>query len=258
MRKSLSVFIAGLFCFNLANVRAQLGGGGGMGGPPGPRFDAAMAMLFGANNAFSATLELQSKTTTGGTVTMPGKVAFDAGKSRFELNMTEAKGGEMPPEAMAQIKNLGMDTSVIITRPDQKQAYLVYPGLKAYALIPIYKGAEVSGTNDLQMEMTELGKEKVDGHPCVKHKAVVTDLQGEKNESLVWNATDMKDFPVKIQDAKSSAETAMLFKDVKLSKPQPGVFDLPSGFKRYDSVQGLMQEEVIPRMGAAMGAPPRQ
>jgi len=38
------------------------------------------------------------------------------------------------------------------------------------------------------------------GRPsCVKNKVIVTDDKGDKHESTVWNATDLKNFPVKIE-----------------------------------------------------------
>ena len=65
------------------------------------------------------------------------------------------------------------------------------------------------------METTELGKDTVDGHPCVKNKVIVTDNEGSKHESTVWNATDLKNFPVKIETDRTGRQTmTMLFKNV--------------------------------------------
>ena len=63
---------------------------------------------------------------------MPGKISFDAGKSRFEMNMSEAQGTKMPPGAAAQMKAMGMDTMISISRPDLKLVYIIYPGLNSY------------------------------------------------------------------------------------------------------------------------------
>ena len=72
-------------------------------------------------------------------------------------------------------------------------------GLKGYVEMPSQNPEISKPESDFKLEMTELGKETVDGHPCVKSKATVTDKDGKKYESLVWNATDMKNFPVKIE-----------------------------------------------------------
>jgi Domain of unknown function (DUF4412) len=248
MKKSLFALTAGILGLSLVTINAQFGPRGG--GPQPPRFDAAMAKLFGDNTAFSATVEMQSKGGRGEGMNMPGQLAFDAGKSRFEMNM--ASGGNLPPEAVAQMKAMGMDSMVMISRPDKKLSYLVYPGMKAYVEMPMNDSTSASPTNDLRIELTELGKETVDGHDCVKIKATVTDPNGQKHESVIWNAADLKKFPVKIQQSERGNETTMLFKDVKLSKPQSSLFDPPSGFKRYDSMQEMMMKQ----MGGAPGFPP--
>lgn len=252
MKKSLFALTVGILGLGLVSINAQFGPRGG--GPQPPRFDAKMAKLFGDATAFSATVEMQSKGGGGEGMNIPGKLAFDAGKSRFEMNM--ANSGNLPPEDLAQMKAMGMDSIVMISRPDKKLSYLVYPGMKAYVEMPANDSTSASPTNDFKIELTELGKETVDGHDCVKNKATVTDPKGQKHESVIWNATDLKQFPVKIQQSERGTETTMLFKDVKLSKPQSSLFDPPSGFKRYDDMQAMMQEMMMKQMGGAPGFPP--
>jgi hypothetical protein len=48
----------------------------------------------------------------------------------------------------------------------------------------------------------------------------------------------------------------MLFKNVSLAKPAASLFDPPADFKKYDSVQQMMQQEMMKRMGGGMGMPP--
>lgn len=65
--------------------------------PGGPQFDAAMSKVFGANQAFSATMETQADGPMG-KITIPGKISFDNGKSRFEVDMSAAKSDKFPPK----------------------------------------------------------------------------------------------------------------------------------------------------------------
>ena len=199
---------------------------------------------------------MQITDSSGNTITMPGKIYFDTGKSRFEINMADMKGGNMPPNAAAQMKSMGMDQAVTIARPDQKVAYLIYPGLQSYAEIQLSNADSAPTNSDYKVKITEIGKETMDGHPCVKNKYVVTDNQGVKHESTVWNATDLKKFPVKIQTTEQGEDVTMLFKNVSLTKPAASLFDPPAGFKKYDDVQQLMQQEMMKRMGGGMGMPP--
>lgn len=259
MKKRISALLAAIFCFGLASAYAQMGGMGGAPprGPMGPQISASMAKLFGDNSAFSATMENQIKSPQGDTMVLPGKISFDSGKSRFEMNLSEARGRQMPPQAAAQMKAMGMDNLIAISRPDKKAAYIVYPGLQAYAESPIQDPDAGKPASDFKVESTELGKETIDSHSCVKAKTVVTDSNGDKHESTVWKATDLKDFPVKIEITERGQPMTLLFKDVKLSKPDSELFEPPVDFKKYNSVPDLMQQEIMKKMGG-MGMPPRQ
>jgi hypothetical protein len=102
--------------------------------------------------------------------------------------------------------------------------------------------------SDFKVETVELGKETVDEHPCVKNQVVVIDKEGTKRESTVWNASDLKDFPIKIVTNEHGTATTLLFKDVQLAPPDASLFDPPAGFKRYDSMMGMIQETMMKKM----------
>jgi hypothetical protein len=249
------LFLAGAVFFGAQMAFGQLGpGGGGMGGSAGPNLGGSMAKLFGDNKEFSGNLEMGIKSQQG-PITIPGKIAFSDGKSRFEMDLTQMKSEKMPPEATAQIKAMGMDKMVIISRPDKKLSFMLYPGLQAYVQTAMGE-ADAKPASAYKIELTELGKETVDGHPCIKNKAVVTDEQGAKHESTLWSATDLKKFPVKIELAEGGSEVTMLFKDVKLAKPEGGQFDVPSDLTKYDSMQAMIQQVMMKRIGGAAGQPP--
>jgi outer membrane lipoprotein-sorting protein len=229
--------------------------GPGSGGPGGPQFGGPMSKLFGSNQTFSAGMEMQVTDKSGKPVTMPGKLSFDTGKSRFEFNMADMKGGNLPPEAAAQMKSMGMDQNVTISRPDKNLFYLILPGMQSYVEMPLPKGNRAPTDGDFKVETSELGKDTVDGHPCVKNKYVVTDNEGVKHTSTVWNATDLKNFPVKIQTTESGDEITMHFKNVSLAKPAASAFEAPAGYTKYDNMQALMQQQMMKAMGGAGGMP---
>jgi hypothetical protein len=237
------------------SVPGQLGraGGMGMGGPPpGPGLSGSTAVLFGENDSFSATLEMQNG---GGddadTMTMPGKIFFDQGKSRFEMDTSQLKGSKMPPSAAAQMKSIGMDKMIMISRPDKKVGYMVYPGMQAFMENPLPEREAAAPASDYKMEVTEIGKEIVDGHPCIKNQAVVTDKDGTRHQALVWNATDLKKFPVKIEQQEGNTKVTMSFRDISFSKPAADLFEPPSNATKYDSMQSMMQQVIMKRMGGA-------
>jgi len=221
---------------------------GGMGRPRSPQWSGEMAKLFGENAAFTADVEVQTKPGGGQAMTIPGKLAFDEGKSRFEMDLLKggAPGGA---EAAEQMKAMGMDRMIVVSRPEKKITYMIYPGLEAYVESPLESAG--GGEGDFKVETTELGKETVDGHATVKMKAVVTDPQGGKHESIIWSATDLKKFPVKIETTEQGVASTIFFKNVKLSKPEANLFDPPASMKKYDSMMALMQQEMMKRMGGA-------
>jgi outer membrane lipoprotein-sorting protein len=159
------------------------------------------------------------------------------------------QGSHIPPQAAARMKQMGMSKVTMIIRGDKGFSYMVYPDMKAYTEMTgreKYKAA-----SEYKADVTKLGEETVDGHDCVKNKVVVTDPTGPTRESTVWNATDLKKFPVKIQMTSEKGNvTVVLFKDVKLEKPDDAQFDPPSDFKKYDDMMSLM-------MSRARGAPPQ-
>jgi hypothetical protein len=226
-----------------------------MGRMPSPGYDSAMAKLFGDNSSFSADVEIQTDASAHEAMTIPGKMTVDSGKSRFEMNLADAKGGQMSPATVDQMKAMGMEKTITISRPDTKLVYMIYPGLSGYVATPLQDSNASKPDSAFKVETTELGKETIDGHPCIKNKVVVTDDQGKSHESTVWNATDLKKFPVKIVTTERGNTATMLFKNVNTAKPDATLFDPPSDYKKYDSMQTMMMEQMKKRMGG-MNMPP--
>jgi hypothetical protein len=247
MKKILLLLLAGFLCLNQMPVHAQPGGG--MGAPKGPSFGGSLSKLLGDTTAFSATMELQTKGPSGDNVTIPGKISFLEGKSRTELDMSKAMGPNVPPEALAQMKAMGMDAIVIIAQPEKKLSYTAFPGMKAYFETAIADTETTQATSKYKVQTTELGKETVDGHPCIKNQVVVTDDQGTNHVSTVWNATDLKKFPVKIESTEQGQPATMLFKDIKLAKPDAALFAPPTDFQRYNDYTSLLMQEMMKRQG---------
>jgi chemotaxis protein CheY-P-specific phosphatase CheC len=168
------------------------------------------------------------------------------------MDMAEMKSGRMSPEAAGQMKQMGMDKMITISLPEKKVAYLIYPGMQSYVENPITDPQAAATPADYKVAVTELGKDTVDGHSCVKNKVTVTDKEGNKHESTVWNAADLKNFPVKIETSEGGRSSVMLFKNVSLTKPDAGVFETPSGYTKYESMQSLIQQQMMKRMGGGM------
>ncbi len=240
MKRHLAAITAFILCAGLGGVQAQ------SGPPQGPDFNGPLARLFGAYTSFSATLDMQvTNASAGGNPMISiGKIAFSDGKSRFEVDVAKSAGGRLPPRQAAGLKSMGLDPAVLISRPDLKVAYLIYPGLNAYVETAVPDSA---AAGQYKIETSELGRETVDGHACVKNQVVVTDDKGGRHEFTVWDATDLNHFPVKIESNEHGVETTLAFTDVKFDKVAPEQFEAPAGASKYGDVHSMLQSEFMKR-----------
>lgn len=244
MKKYALALVAITLSFT-ASVQAQ------MGRMPGAGYSRAMLKLFGENPTFTADVEIQSGNAGQTQMNIPGKMAVDNTKLRLEMNLSSARGSQMNPESANQMKAMGMDKTITISRPDLKLNYIVFPGLNAYVTSPAQDQDSNKPDSAFKIDTTELGQETIDGHPCIKNKVVVTDEQGQPHESTVWNATDLKKFPVKIVTSDQGNSATIQFKNVKTSKPDAALFNPPAGYTKYNSTQELMMDQMQKRMGNA-------
>jgi len=209
---------------------------------PGPMSDSGAALIkfFGDNNSFSATCELKMTNPAGAEI-MSGTMTYAmlVDKVRTEVDMARMKSSQLPAGAIDSLKKMNMADIASIVRPDQKMIYLIYPGLKSYVKMPVPM-PDASTNKNIKIVKTKIGDETVDGHPCVKNKAVVTDDNGQTHEAILWNATDMKDFPLQIQSTEQGMTALMHFKNINFTKPDSSLFDPPAGFTVYPDMQQLM------------------
>jgi hypothetical protein len=241
MKKRFAILVSVIVGLTVVTARAQ------PRPPPAPSFDGSMDKLFGDNSGFSGTMEFHSTGASGEEVAMSAKIAHAEGKARIEMDISEMQGSHIPAQAVARMKQMGMSKTTMIMRSDKGIVYMVYPDMKAYTEMATQE--KRAAMSEYKTETTKLGQETIDSHDCVKNKVVVTGPTGAPHESTVWNATDLKQFPVKIETASDTGKaTVILFKEVKLEKPDDAQFDPPSDFKKYDNMMSLM-------MSRARGAP---
>ena len=195
-----------------------------------------LAGILGKKYAFTATAKTVTKETQRSKPeTFEYAYALLDGKSRVEMDMAKALKGD----DAEMMKKMGMDRLVIIHIPGSTTFTMMYPGMKAYCEMP---AAQNDATDEkAKVERTELGKETVDGHPCVKTKVTTTKEDGTTSESLVWEATDLRNFPIQCESpTDKGGMTTTLFKDIKTDKPAVSLFETPADFKKYGSVQEMM------------------
>jgi len=209
------------------------------GGPPG--WNAAMTKLFGEVKAFSAKAEMRALDKAGRpAIQVPMNYALLDKKVRIDIDMTQLKGPNASPDQVALLKQMAMDRVACIVTLDRKAMQLIFPSLAAYVESPLPEDEAVALDKDLKLQKTPMGKETIDGHPCVKNRVIMTDAKGQQSEAVVWNATDLKEFPLQMQMKDKETTVVMRYTEVHLSKPDAKQFDAPSGFTKHPDMQQLM------------------
>lgn len=208
----------------------------------GPLNNGGIIKLFGANNSFISKAEIKSIDKSNKELTsMPLVFSMLDGRIRMEVDLNDMKSAERPDPAFLYSRQLGMDKVIAVIRPDKKDDLVIYPKTSAYAEVAMTKEEEDDIKKKYTIKQTSVGKETVNGHPCVKHEVTLTGEKGDKQSLLVWNATDLKDFPVQIHILGGDDVIVMSFQDVKLIKPEARLFERPEGLTRYETAEKLVR-----------------
>ena len=202
----------------------------------------AMIKLFGEHPAFTADVETSVTGSSRQPLRLTLTMACLGKRMRSEVDLNKVSGGGMPAQTVAQMKHLGIDRVVSIIRSDKETITLIYPNLRAYTELPMTEGDTDKKAKEPRMEQAVLAKETVEGHPCLKSRVTITDEKKQKQEILVWNATDMKNFPVKMQMDATGNEITMLYKHIKFTKPDTRQFEPPAGYTKYADQLQIMEK----------------
>jgi len=215
-----------------------------------PGMNGAMMRLFGSHTAFSSKAQVRMLDKAGKeTMSMPMDFALLDGRIRLDLDMSQVKSKDFTPAMLAPMKQMGMDRLATILRPDQRVTLVVCPALQSYAELPMSPEEAAEWNNTFKVDKTLLGKETIDGHPCEKKKAPVQDGKGGTLDAVVWEASDLNDFPVQIQISQPEATVLMRYREVRLTRPEAKLFEAPPGFTKYDSMEKLTQGAMLKMLG---------
>lgn len=219
-----------------------------------PGLNTAMLQLFGNNSNFIAHTEAHVSDKSGQEVASMPMTFERYGKNiRVEINMSHVKSRDMSPEFAAQMKQMGMDQMVTVMMPDQKTVLTIYPGLKSYAQTAMEKEEVEAANKEFKMQKTPAGKETINGHSCKKENVTLTDDKGNSQHATVWEASDMNNFPLRIQITENDATVVLNFTNVKLGRPDDAHFRAPANMSKFDSVNALMADAITKKMNSGAG-----
>ena len=223
------VFFHGLAAYG------QMPGGAGPAG-----VSAALTKLFGSTTAFSAKGEMQVTDNSRHEIAFwPMDFSLLDRKIRVEIDLTQTRNKDMPAGTAAALKQMGMAQVISIIRPDKGVVYVIYPDQRVLLSMPLPKEDLEGSDKAPQVSKTELGKETIDGHPCVKNKVLVSDSAGHTVEATTWDAGDLKNLPIQIETQDKESISTVHFKRVQFARPDASFFEPPSGFTQYDNPRDL-------------------
>jgi hypothetical protein len=181
---------------------------------------ADMAKIFGNNQAFTATADISiTDAQHGPPMAMEASYAFLKGNLRTDIDMTSMKGTTNAAASHRPDETDGHGSGREHLSWRQEVMYLVYPGLKSYTEITPPQAPQTDKTEpkEPKVDVTQIGKDTVDGHPCVENKITFTADDGTQHEMLAWQATDLNNFPIKTEMQANGATITTHFSNVKLS-----------------------------------------
>ncbi len=221
-------------------------------------FYSAITKLFGNTTGFSAKAEMTAKEKSGAEIvrlTM-GFAVLD-GKIRMDIDLDSVKSAGMTASEKDRMRKMGMGQVTMVIRPDKQATLLIYPSLKSYVETPMTEEDKMAYSQAPKIEKTVIGNEKIDGHPCVKNKLVITEPSGKVHVGSGWMATDLKEFPLQTQFAELDTEVLMRYRNVQFTRPEPDRFDPPAGYARFNDVQQFIQF-IMEKMKGGSAKPPRR
>jgi hypothetical protein len=171
------------------------------------------------------------------------------GKVRLDVDLSTIKSKQLPAETMASFKAAGLDKLATVVRPDRKSALLIYPGVQGYVEVPMSPEEAADVDRKFKLEKTRLGRETVDGRSCEKNKVVISSGPGGKHEAIVWYATDLTNFPLRVQMLQEGTTVVMEYRNVKFVRTDSRKFDPPVGYTKHATSELLMQSAMMKMLG---------
>lgn len=150
--------------------------------------------------------------TTSSQGSMKGKI-YSTGNNGYGGKSTRM-------EVSAQGQN-----NIMLIDNDKKTFYMLMPEQKMYMK---QKYEPNKGTIDKPASKIFIRNDKFDGHPVKVYKAKTNN----NKESIIWEATDLNNFPVKIELPDENAVTE--YRNVSTKAVDKSKFAVPAGYKEFD------------------------
>jgi hypothetical protein len=88
------------------------------------------------------------------------------------------------------------------------------------------------------VDRSPAGNETIDGHSCKVENVTVTPKQGQPVKMKIWEAEDLKGFPIKIEMPSSRGTMTLQYKDISLAEPAASLFTHPENCQQMPNMPG--------------------
>ena len=199
--------------------------------PRPPTFlSGPMAVLFTNTAGFSARLVVENEAFRNPARPLTGQLL---GRSPWLLFAPDP--GEVPD------KHAPAGGYSYLWNPAEQRGFVLSEALQGYAPV----AQKLQATN-VTIRLTQAAAQKIGGHACATEEATVQLSDGSQTVFQVWQATDLKGFPVRISATSNAAPLAVSLSKIRLEPPTADLFAPPEGFTRYDSPE-MMADELVMR-----------
>jgi hypothetical protein len=126
-----------------------------------------------------------------------------------------------------------------VTDINRHSTYMVMGGRCMQMTSPPPQSNPFATAGDAKIERSPAGTETVDGHTCKIENVTVTPKDGKPTKMKMWEAQDLKGFPVKIEMQTERGAVTVLYKDVSFAAPEAALFQHPSDCVQMTMPQGM-------------------
>jgi hypothetical protein len=164
---------------------------------------------------------------------MPMNFALTPDRMRQEIDVM---GMPFPLESRTVMQKAHLDKIVVITQTDTKKAYLLFPGLQAYVEYPLSETLldEINlRARQMGIQRTEFAQEMVGTHLCQQVRLIVTETNHPPEIALLRCATDLNQFPIRMDLLTPTDTTKFSFEDVQLKRPDAMLFEVPTNYVAF-------------------------
>jgi len=206
-------------------------------GPP-KESAAERAAVFGDHTTFSAVVRMAEKDVSASTP-RTRKLRYYSAHGKLRLEEDLAKNSKYSPEELQERRLKGTDRYVWIVDPARQTTMLLLPALNSYVETDASPPSEQDASAEPKTEKFKVGEETVEGHPCARYRIVAAEQAGQI-EIATWEAADLRRFPVQVQVPHGDRTITIRFTKVKFAKPPASRFEVPAGYRRYKTIQEVM------------------